>query len=141
MSKDKRWIVTADAGAESIVVVWDSIAGVPMKTIASTHSRGIVSIDISSDALYIAALTGFALDTPQEVCLFEWSRGDIDDPLLREQTMTSDAQHTIKFNGANHSELTTTGNRSVCYWNWDSLHLEGYVASHPPNIRANFTCE
>ena len=133
--------MTADAGAESIIVVWDSIAGVPMKTITSTHSRGIISIDVSSDALYIAALTGFALDTPQEVCVFEWSREDSNEPLLREQTLTSDAQHTVKFNVAHHSELNTTGNRSVCFWNWDLLRLEGYVASHPPNIRANFTCE
>ena len=56
VSKDKRWIVSADTGDEAILVVWDSISGVPVKTIFSPHKKGAISIDISNDALFIVTL-------------------------------------------------------------------------------------
>ena len=34
VSEDKRWIVTADTGDDSILVVWDSYSGAPVKTIS-----------------------------------------------------------------------------------------------------------
>ena len=33
VSNDKRWIVTIDSGEDSILVVWDSLSGAPVKTI------------------------------------------------------------------------------------------------------------
>ena len=56
VSKDKRWIVTADMGDDSILVIWDSFTGAPVKTIFAPHASGCISVDISDDALYIATL-------------------------------------------------------------------------------------
>ena len=56
ISSDKRWIVTGDAGDDSILVVWDSLTGTPVKTIFSPHRNGVVAVDISEDASYIATL-------------------------------------------------------------------------------------
>jgi WD40 repeat protein len=56
VSSDKRWIVTGDAGDDSILVVWDSLTGTPVKTIFSPHRNGVVAVDISEDASYIATL-------------------------------------------------------------------------------------
>ena len=56
LSSDKRWIVTADAGDDSILVVWDSLTGTPVKTIFTPHSKGVLAVDISEDAMYIATL-------------------------------------------------------------------------------------
>lgn len=33
VSDDKRWIATADAGPDSMIVIWDSATGTPIKTI------------------------------------------------------------------------------------------------------------
>ena len=33
VSEDKRWIATADSGPDSMIVVWDSLNGTPIKTI------------------------------------------------------------------------------------------------------------
>lgn len=140
MSKDKRWIVTADAGEDSILVVWDSYSGEPMRTISSPHPRGVVALDLSHDARFVAVLSAFTSDAPQEVYIFEWSREEGSVPLLAEGVIADDAQHTVKFDDSNHSEIATTGNRSVSFWNWDTLHLEGYTATHPQTVRSNFTC-
>lgn len=56
VSADKRWIVTADAGDDSILVVWDSLSGAPVKTIFSPHARGTCALDLSADALYVTSL-------------------------------------------------------------------------------------
>ena len=57
VSKDKRWIVTADAGEDSLLVVWDSHSGAPVKTLFNPHPSGICSVDISDDALFVATLS------------------------------------------------------------------------------------
>ena len=57
VSADKRWIVTADAGEEPILVVWDSLSGAPVKTIFAPHANGTRALDISGDSLYVTTLS------------------------------------------------------------------------------------
>ena len=57
VSKDKRWIVTADASSDSILVVWDSLSGAPVKTLFTPHPNGVLSVDISDDALFLCTLS------------------------------------------------------------------------------------
>lgn len=130
VSKDKRWIVTADTGEDSILVVWDSFTGAPVKTIFSPHTNGCISVDISDDALYITTLKAPSNDgEPQEVAVWAWTRQQNDDqlPLLRETMITTEKQHKILFNTYNQSEIVTTGNKTVCFWTWEEFRLEGYV--------------
>lgn len=56
VSPDKRWIVTADAGDDSILVVWDALSGAPVKTIFSPHAGGTCALDLSTDALFVTSL-------------------------------------------------------------------------------------
>jgi cilia- and flagella-associated protein 251 len=56
VSKDKKWIVTCDSGDESLVVVWNSKTGAPVKTFINAHSGGVESVDISDDNLFIVTL-------------------------------------------------------------------------------------
>lgn len=130
VSKDKRWIVTADMGADSILVVWDSFTGAPVKTIFAPHTNGCISVDISDDALYIATLKAPSNDgEPQEVAIWAWTRQqqNSDLPLLREPMISSEKQHRIIFNVFNQSEIATTGAKTVCFWTWEEFRLEGYV--------------
>ncbi|GLD94181.1 hypothetical protein PINS_up002792 [Pythium insidiosum] len=57
VSEDKRWIVTADRGPESMIVVWDAVTGNPIKTIFQPHRHGVQAIDISPDALFLVTLS------------------------------------------------------------------------------------
>ena len=57
VSEDKRWIATADAGADALIVVWDSITGTPIKTIFNPHPNGILAMDITPDAMFIVTIS------------------------------------------------------------------------------------
>jgi WD40 repeat protein len=57
VSEDKRWIVTADTGPDSLMVIWDSLTGTPVKTIFNPHENGVTAVDMSPDALFIATLS------------------------------------------------------------------------------------
>ena len=76
VSKDKRWIVTADEGEDSILVVWDSQTGTPVKTIFSPHPGGCCSVDISSDSMFVASLSTASSSSPQEIAIWAWSKDD-----------------------------------------------------------------
>lgn len=41
--------------------------------------------------------------------------------------IVDEKQHTVKFDPAKLSDVVTTGNKSVCFWNWAEFSLEGYV--------------
>jgi len=48
-SDDKKWLVTADTGEDSMLVVWDSHHGVPVRTFLNPHPNGIICMDLSTD--------------------------------------------------------------------------------------------
>lgn len=68
-SKCKRWIITADAGKDSLMIVWEInirqlqaempniCDAVPIKTFFSAHKdKGVRSVKFSNDAKYIISL-------------------------------------------------------------------------------------
>jgi WD40 repeat protein len=71
VSKDKRWIVTADVGDDNILVVWDSLSGAPVKTIFTPHKTGTICLDISDDALFIATI-GAADEVLEKLFIFKY---------------------------------------------------------------------
>lgn len=56
VSKDKNFIVTCDSGEETIIVIWDSHSGAPIRTITSPNTVRIDAVDISDDSLFIVTL-------------------------------------------------------------------------------------
>lgn len=139
VDKSKRFIVTADAGADPIIIVWDAISCVPIKTFYNPHSLGIEAIDISDDSFFIATLSSCDndQDIQQELAVWAWT-GDESEPLLRQQ-LNSDIYHTVKFNPSNGHELVTTGSKNVAYWSWDDFHLEYYIGVASKVDLGNFT--
>ncbi len=57
MSTNKRWIVTADSGPDSMIIVWDSYKGIPVKSIFQPHPNGVQDMDLSVDAMYLVTLS------------------------------------------------------------------------------------
>jgi WD40 repeat protein len=57
VSKDKRWIATADSGEDNMIVVWDSSTATPVKIIPKPYEKGIVAMDMSSDAMFLVTLS------------------------------------------------------------------------------------
>jgi len=59
VSKDKKWIVTADTGPDSMMVVWERDSGSPVKTFFNPHPYGVHALDIApkENARYLATLS------------------------------------------------------------------------------------
>ena len=144
VSKDKRWIVTADHGDESILVVWDSFSGAPVKTLFNPHKMGVISLDISEDALFICTLSApesvsllvkveyythhfqSIQRSIQEVSIWAWTR-ELDVPILRKDLISPESQHLIRFDPSRQNEFSTTGPKTVCFWTWEEFSIEGYL--------------
>ncbi|KAL7749060.1 hypothetical protein RI367_005464 [Sorochytrium milnesiophthora] len=113
MSSDRRWLVTADAGPDALVIVWDAQNGVPIRTYYSPHNEaGVCSLDISADAKFIATL---GADVPQTLCLWEWVT-DVEKPTSTLLLEGNDPQICIKFNPQDSDELLTNGYESVSFY-------------------------
>lgn len=98
VSQNKKWVVSADAGPDSMMVVWDTASGTPIKSIFNPHSNGVLAIDISQDALFIVTLSppagqaeggGFE---PQTISIWEWTRPEKEDALLTSVIEENDTQ-------------------------------------------------
>ena len=62
----------------------------------------------------------------QEVAIWAWTK-DSDLPLLRRDILTNENQYLIRFDPGKQSEFSTTGPKTVCFWTWEELNLEGYI--------------
>lgn len=66
-------IVTADAGTDSMLVIWDAKTGVPRKTIFDPHPLGCQAVDISHDGKYLVTLSREENQKQiQSISFWEW---------------------------------------------------------------------
>lgn len=91
VSHNKKWVATADAGQDSMMVVWDTASGTPIKSIFNPHSNGVLAMDISADALFIVTLSDPGQsgsdggdNEPQTISVWEWTH-----PSRKEALFTS----------------------------------------------------
>ncbi len=93
VSKNKKWIVTADAGSESMLIVWElsirskspvdeRISVIPIKTIFGPHSKtGVLSAKFSPDSKYLYTLGNE--EEAQVLAIWDWSVPDIQGPIAQ----------------------------------------------------------
>ncbi|TYZ69452.1 hypothetical protein PybrP1_002746 [[Pythium] brassicae (nom. inval.)] len=152
VSEDKRWIVTADKGDESMIVVWDAVSGSPIKTLFQPHAFGVEAIDMSPDALFLVTLSAVdtTADSParpppgpkqrpkaharfrQELSVWEWTAatsGATAAALYTSVVATEDVQHAVRFNTYDVREIVTNGKQRVIFWNWQEQRLLFYSPS------------
>ncbi|KAG2787051.1 Cilia- and flagella-associated protein [Phytophthora cactorum] len=147
VSEDKRWVVTADRGQESMLVVWDAQSGNPIRTIFRPHANGVQAIDLSPDALFLVTLSAVDRDDEeiikskttarkrfdQELAVWEWaapvSGAAVSKPLYSSLVATEDVQHAVRFNTYDVRELVTTGRQRVIFWSWAARTLLFYSPS------------
>lgn len=136
VSLNKKWLITADAGVDSLVVVWDSISGVPIRTIFDPHPKGVSSIDISADDTFLALLSGSKPrieNSLQEISIWEWANSR-DAPVLAAQIPSLHQQVSMRFNMSDFRELVTNGESIVYFWTWRTV-----MSCYAPRIsRRNF---
>ncbi|CAM9977972.1 unnamed protein product [Scytosiphon promiscuus] len=132
VSENKKWVVTADAGQDSMLVVWDTASGIPIKSIFNPHPNGVLAMDMSPDALFIVTLSAPEPTenwgkTPQTISLWEWTHPEREEAIFTSVIVEPDLQKVVKFNRSDIRHIITTGDRKTMFWGWEDGGLRGYV--------------
>jgi WD40 repeat protein/Ca2+-binding EF-hand superfamily protein len=131
VSADKKWLATADSGPDSVIVIWDSDTGVPVKTIFNPHAGGVCALAMSSDAMFVASLSSVdpTLASEQELSLWEWTtdnEGALYTSTVPHVVGSSNAHTSVNFNPVDPREIVTNGPRNVTFWTWETFLLKSY---------------
>ena len=135
-SEDKRWIVTADSGPDSMLVVWDSLSSTPVKTFFTPHENGVKMMDISPDSMYIVTLSN---DEQQHLSLWDWTNEDKNEPIVSTQFKYNkeDVQYHVRFNLSNAHELCSNGRERLFFLSWEA-DLDSFEYYCPQVLRDAF---
>ncbi len=96
---------THDIYRDTMMVVWNARSAVPVRTFFEAHPGGIVSIDITPDALYIATI---GAGPNQDLSVWEWTVQS-DEPISTAAITSKDVQHCVRFKRDDHTEIITNG--------------------------------
>lgn len=141
----------------SLMIIWDTSTGLPVRTIPIGQYGGVVSCAMSPDGLFIATLNR---RTPQEVMVWGWTaetgegdRGEDDrdaattttaaaaltaDDMMPEYVRripAQDEQTCVRFSTEDPCMLCTNGLRRVLFWSWREGRLTYYS---PPVIQGDW---
>ncbi|KAI3385064.1 hypothetical protein SNEBB_005712 [Seison nebaliae] len=116
VSTDKRWLVSADSGPESSLIVWDTESGIPIQTYFSPYPDGISDVRLTLDNKYLYTLSKAK---PQVIAIWKWTLST-DTPFL---TYTLPSITSIHFdffqlhNDSNENFLLQS-NRNILFGLW-----------------------
>jgi len=126
VSRDKRWIATADSGEGSMIVVWDSKTAAPVKILTKPYEAGIAAMDMSSNSMFLATVSaGF----PQEISIWEWTVATKDAAASCTIAESEGFQHSVRFNPVDVRDIVSNGKSQVLFWHWTE---EALTPFHPP---------
>ena len=127
---DRRYVATADQGADSMLVLWDSYTATPVKTIASPHPEGVRAMDISPDGKHLVTLS---MDSsPQVLSVWDCTReGSSESPIFSAQVTTAsgepaEMQTSVRVDPSDPAAIVTNGASVVIFWHFGSGLLTYY---------------
>mmetsp|Transcript_1159 Transcript_1159/g.1056 ORF Transcript_1159/g.1056 Transcript_1159/m.1056 type:complete len:178 (+) Transcript_1159:49-582(+) len=65
-------LITADAGDDPMLVIWDAKTATPRKTIFDPHHYGVECLDVTPDGRFIVSVSKEIDGRKQEITIFEW---------------------------------------------------------------------
>ncbi|KAL6465789.1 hypothetical protein MHYP_G00259220 [Metynnis hypsauchen] len=136
VSEDKRWLVTADKGQESVLIIWDSYTGIPVRTMFDCHPEGgITAVALSNDSRYLVTI---GAGTVQRVCIWDWTNETEDPECQTDINPEYGFQNHILFNPTDSSQLLSNSGSRVLFYTWDKGIME-YSAPEISNKTFNKT--
>lgn len=115
--------MTADLGNDSVLVVWETETGTPVKTIFNPNPGGVKAVAISEDSEYIASL-GAMLPDEKYQTLYVWKRdSEKNDPVAALEERPTSIEKVIDFDyvvfkAGDYHELALTGPNYVFFLQW-----------------------
>ncbi len=129
-SPDKKVVLTADAGPESILVAWDTHTAQPIATVVKPHAHGVAALDVSADARFVVTLSDGP--APQELSLWSLVDGESELVLLHSAQVgtvdePAERQLSVRFDPASPQSIVSNGAALVIFWEWDDESLTYYA--------------
>ena len=123
-SDDRAVVVTAEAGPDARVIVWDVDELRPSRTIEGRHPSGVAAADLTPCGRWYATIENGALDRTlkrfsQTVRVWDLHDTTSDTPSfvgVTPKELADDKQTCVKFNPAAPRELVTNGKRGVAFF-------------------------
>ncbi|XP_058231212.1 cilia- and flagella-associated protein 251 isoform X2 [Hemibagrus wyckioides] len=135
VSEDRRWIVSADKGHDSLVIIWDSYSGIPVRTMFDCHPEGgVAAVALSKDSKYLVTV---GAGTVQRVCIWDWTN-ETEGPVCQVDISSNlGCQKHIIFNPTDSCQLLSNSASHVLFYTWDKETMQ-YEA---PEISKTFKRE
>uniref|UniRef100_A0AAY4CYX1 Cilia- and flagella-associated protein 251 n=1 Tax=Denticeps clupeoides TaxID=299321 RepID=A0AAY4CYX1_9TELE len=109
VSVDRRWLVTADSGGESLVIIWDTYTGIPVRTLFDCHPEGgVAALALSHDTKYLVTVGAGAVQVKL--------RAELDVTIY----LSSPLQTHVLFNPADCMQLLSNSEKRVVFYRWAS---------------------
>ena len=123
-SDDRAVVVTAEAGPDARVIVWDVDELRPSRQIEGRHPSGVAAADLTPCGRWYATIENGALDRTtkrfsQTVRVWDLHDTTSDTPSfvgVTPKELADDKQTCVKFNPAAPRELVTNGKRGVAFF-------------------------
>jgi WD40 repeat protein len=142
-SPDKRWVATADAGDDCMIVVWDAESGTPTRTYFQDQGvgAGASALAFSHDGMFlISASTA----SPPEIAVWDWTSQSSERALVRTKLEADAVSGTIVSLHAhpdNPRHVVANSEASVVFLEWDfgSDTIRVIRPTIPPPARGSYT--
>ncbi|XP_048833983.1 cilia- and flagella-associated protein 251 isoform X1 [Brienomyrus brachyistius] len=121
-SEDRRWLVTADKGPDSLVIIWDSYSGIPVRTLFDSHPEGgVAQVAMSKDSKLLVTVGSRDI---QRVCIWDWTT-ETETPLcVKEVGPEYGRQQHILFHPTDSNQLLSNSESRVLFHTKDKARLE-----------------
>ncbi|EER14990.1 hypothetical protein Pmar_PMAR023313 [Perkinsus marinus ATCC 50983] len=151
MGRDRQFIVTADAGRKSLLVVWDRYLRPPKGRARSslvlkahnctdTYHRRPASApaETDDDGKDSQDPVEASRRLSQTMAIWDWTDTDRQEPLCSHRIPSNDLQTMVLFNRWNVTEIASNGMRRAIFWRWDiEAATKPSITEVPPAI---FNC-
>ena len=112
-----RWLVTADAGPDNVIIIWDHEKKVPAWCLYNVFPDGVSQARISRDALYLAAVN---CNYNYTLKFWKWTLGYYEpDATLELNPGFGRATH-LNFNQLQTNQLAVTLRNGIVFCEWDT---------------------
>ncbi|CAK9820447.1 Cilia- and flagella-associated protein 251 [Anthophora plagiata] len=134
ISKDGKWLLSADFDKDPVIVVWDTESGTPISTLFNPHGeKEMTAAKISPNAKYIVTVGN---EIYQKVYLWLWTYGkDKPDASAELTEIVSDRVKEIAFNENFPEEFVLTAEYDVVFFKWEEEELKHYYEHILGNVR------
>jgi WD40 repeat protein/Ca2+-binding EF-hand superfamily protein len=135
-TEDRSVVATADAGPDSMIVLWNVATGQPVHTISSPHANGVAAMDLTPDGTAIVTVSAAAPAAAAEQEVHVWDLGaEGDEPVLAGVVPEGDVQTCVRFHPNSTGELVTNGKQRVFFWS-SQMPLSRELRYYSPPVSA-----